>query len=242
MKKLLFGLIFLGLFASAHSQEKSYDTMAIVILNHMSAIVGDLSSCRFRLNVETDLSDPILGVITSHEVSDVSFNGPDKLLMDLLSDKGHQGYWYNGSTLTWYSYTENNYVVIRVPDRTIAMIDSVNDTYGIEFPAADFFYPLFTDDLIEHSDKISYTGNTLVNARNCYQIVAVNKEFTVQFWISDDALFLPLKMVVVYTGKLPVRRYEATFSDWQINPGLPDAMFEFAPPPGASRVEILSRK
>ena len=36
--------------------------------------------------------------------------------------------------------------------------------------------------------------------------------------------------------------YEAIFSDWQINPALPSAMFEFALPPGAHQVSILSRK
>jgi hypothetical protein len=242
MKKLLFFLMFPGLFTPALSQDKTYDTIAIVILDHMSAILGDLSSCRFRLDVESDLSDPDLGVVTNHEVSDVSFGGPDKMLMDILGDKGHRGYWYNGKTLTWYSFTENNYVVIEVPDHIITMIDSVHDTYGIEFPAADFFYPTFTDDLINQSEIISYQGRTRLNDKTCYQIVAKNKEMTIQFWISDEVLFLPVKMVIVYHDKSRFQRYEASFSDWQINPGLPPAMFEFALPPGAHQVSIQPGK
>ena len=242
MKKLLFFLIFLGLVASVRSQEKSYDTLAIVVLDHMSAIIGDLSSCRFRLSAESDVNDPGLGPVTGHEVSNVWLSGPDKMLIETWGDKGHRGYWYNGHTLTGYSFTENNYVVINVPGRTIAMIDSVNDTYGIDFPAADLFYPTLTDDLIELSESISYQGRTAIDDRTCFQVVAKNKEMTVQFWISDDVLFLPLKMVIVYNGKSPTRRYEATFSDWQINPGLPDAIFEFALPPGAHQVSILPRK
>jgi hypothetical protein len=242
MKKLLFCVLFLGLFSQVRSQEKKYDTIAIVILDHMSAILGDLNSCRFKLDVESDISDAESGIVTNHETSDISFSGPDKMLMHVQGDKGHRGYWYNGKTLTWYSFTENNYVVINAPDNTIAMIDSVNNTYGIDFPAADFFYPTFTDDLIGQSENISYMGKTRLNDKSCLQIVAKNKEMVMQFWISDEALFLPIKMVIVYNDKSRVRRYEATFSDWQINPELPSAMFEFALPPGANQVAILSRK
>ncbi len=242
MKKLLIFLLFLGLFSPLQSQEKAYDTIAIVTLDHMSAILGDLVSCRFNLEIESDLSDPDFGVITNHETCDVSFDGPHKMLMHIKGDKGHRGYWYNGRTLTWYSFTENNYVVIDAPDNTIDMIDSVNDTYGIDFPAADFFYPAFTDDLISQSDYIAYKGKTRLKDKSCLQIVAKNKKMTMQFWISDEMMFLPMKMVIVYNDKSRIHRYEATFSDWQVNPGLPSAMFEFAIPTGAKQVSILPQK
>jgi hypothetical protein len=241
MKNLLFCLLFFGLIFPARSQEKTYDTIAVVILDHMSAILGDLSSCRFRLDVESDISDPELGIITSHESNDISFGGADKMLMHIQGDKGHRGYWYNGKTLTWYSFTENNYVVIDVPGGLISMFDSVNRTYGIDFPASDFFYPTFTDDLIDQSDYISFQGKTRLNDKTCLQIIAKNKDMTIQFWISDEALFLPMKMVISYHNKSIIQRYEASFSDWVVNPNLPSAMFEFALPPGAKKVSILPR-
>jgi hypothetical protein len=242
MKKLLFCLLFLGLFTPGWSQEKKYDTIAIVILDHMSAIVGDLTSCRFRLEAETDLADPDAGVVTNHEMHDVSFTGPDRMLLESWGDKGHRGYWYNGSTLTWYSFTENNYVVIPAPARTIDMIDSVYETYGIDFPASDFFNPTLSDDLINLSDNITYQGKTTVNGRSCYQVAATSKDVSVQFWVSDDLRFLPLKMVLVYNGKSRIKRYEVLFTDWEVNPNLPAAIFEFAVPPGANQISILSRK
>ncbi|MEI7724007.1 MAG: DUF2092 domain-containing protein [Bacteroidota bacterium] len=242
MRKLFICLLFIGLFTPARSQEKTYDTIAVVILDHMSAILGDLSSCRFKLDVETDLSDPDLGVITNHETSDVSFSGPDKMLMHIHGDKGHRGYWYNGKMLTWYSFSENNYVIIEAPDNIIAMFDTINKTYGIDFPAADFFYPTLTDDLIDQCDLITFQGKTQLNDKTCLQIVAKNKEMTVQFWVSEEAMFLPMKMVISYNENSHIRRYEATFSDWQINPGLPDTMFDFSLPPGAHEVSIQPKK
>lgn len=242
MKKLMFVLLFVGLFSPAWSQQKTYDTTAIVILDHMSSIIGDLNSCSFRLTVEIDADEPGFGVVTNHEVSDVSFTGPDKMLMDIRGDKGHHGYWYNGKTLTWYSFAENNFVVIAAPCRTVDMIDSVNETFGIDFPAADFFNPTLSDDLISLSDNIKYLGKTTVEGKSCYQVAATNKDLTIQFWVSDELRFLPLKMVINYHGKTAISRYEVSFSEWQVNPVLPAAMYEFAVPPEANQIAILPRK
>ena len=242
MKKLLFLMVLLGLMAPARSQEKAYDTLAIVVLDHMSAIIGDLTSCRFRLDVEQDLSDPDCERFTRHEFSTVWFSGPGRMLVETNGDKGHRGFWYNGRTLTWYSFSENNYVVIPAPSRTIDMIDSLNQTYGIDFPAADILSPTLSDDLIRHSDFISFQGRTMIGKQSCFQIVARSTDWTVQFWITDDLLFLPLKIMVAYHKDSQARRYEATFSDWELNPQLPDAIFEFAIPPGAHEVSILPRK
>lgn len=242
MKKLLFCFVFLGLVSQVNAKAPSYDTTAVMILDHMSRILGELTSCSFTLTVVKDVPDPDLGVVISHEVSDVSFYGPDKMQVNKRGVRGHQGYWYNGTELSWYSYSENNFVVIAAPDNIIDMIDSLNATYGIEFPAADFFYPTFTDDMITQFEQITYRGTSMLGDRNCFQVAARNAEMSVQLWISNDATFLPVKMVISYTGKSDVQRYEATFSGWQINPELPSAMFDFTPPPGANQVTILAKQ
>ncbi len=241
MKKTLFCLIFLGIFAQSRSQAVSYDTVAVMILDHMSSILGELSSCSFRLNVTADIADPESGTITTHEISDVSFYGPDKMFVSIKGgEKGHRGYWYNGQKLIWYSFNENNFVVVDAPDNIVEMIDTINSTYGIEFPAADFFYPTFTDDLINRSENIFYKGKTNLDGQDCFHIVAKNQEMIIQFWITNNAMFLPLKFLINYTVKTNMQRYEATFSNWQINPELPPSMFEFTPPPSARQVSVAA--
>lgn len=232
----------MGLSATGFSQAKAYDTLAIVVLDHMSSVIGDLTSCRFTLTTETDQTDPLLGSVTLHQVSNVWFSGPARLLIEAKGHKGHQGLWYNGETLTIYSFAENNYVVIPVPENTIAMIDSVNDIYGIDFPAADIFNPTLSDDLLQGSDELSFLGRKMIGDQSCFQVVARNSEMTVQIWVSDDVLFLPVKFVITYHRPFRETRYEANFSGWQINPSLPDALFEFSIPPNAHEISILPGK
>ncbi len=61
-----------------------------------------------------------------------------------------------------------------------------------------------------------------------------------QFWISDDDFFLPVKMVLVYGGEKSSPQFEAIYSDWSLNPNLPDGMFQSAVPPKA--IEVKSKK
>jgi len=223
------------------AQESDYDTAAILLLDRMGEVIGDLQSCSFSVSTSIDYAGDEIGLIKYFIVHQVYFSGPDKMLINSNGDKGHSGFWYNGKQLAYYSYSENNYAIIEAPSTTIATIDTVNKTYGIEFPAADFFYPSFTDDLIEHNDRIKFIGKSKIEDKDCFHIVATNKDIITQIWISDDAFFLPVKLIITYNDKIPNTQYEATYSDWVLNPVLPNAVFEFTPPAGANKLRLIAK-
>ena len=216
------------------------DSTALVILDHMAQNIGELHACSFHLITSQDALDHKLDLTVKQlGEHDVYMTGPDRMLVNSNGDKGHRGYWYNGSDMVFYSYSENNYATMPAPDNIIAAIDSLHRTYSIDFPAADFFYPTFVDDLIKQSERIAFVGVSRGAGMDCYHIVATGKDQDVQVWIANDATFLPV--MYVYADKAGDRTTELTgrFSDWQINPDLPEAMFNFTPPPGAHQVSIL---
>lgn len=225
----------------AIAQESDYDSTAILLLDRMGEVIGDLQSCSFTVATSIDHHGDAIGLIKYFILHQVYFSGPDKMLINSNGDKGHSGFWYNGKQLAYYSYSENNYAIIEAPSTTIATIDTINKTYGIEFPAADFFYPSFTDDLIEHNDQIKFIGNSKIGDKDCFHIVAKNKDIITQIWISDDAFFLPVKLIITYNDKIPNTQYEATYSDWVLNPVLPNAVFEFTPPAGANKLRLIAK-
>jgi hypothetical protein len=238
----IFLIVIVALSLRRYAQESKIDTTAIMILDKMADMIGELSSCSFTLNTSNDAIDVDLGLIKYFNVHQVYMVGPDKMLINSQGDKGHRGFWYNGKQLMYYSYSENNYGVIDAPSDILATIDTVHKNYGIDFPAADFFYPTFTDDLIAQSDEIVYVGKSKVADKDCFHVIAKNEEMSIQIWISDDALLLPMKFVIVYYDINPNEQYEGTFSDWRLNPELPNAMFEFTPPPGANRLRLAPQK
>lgn len=241
MKKqiLFFGLAMLS--AVSYAQTTKTDSVAITLMDRMSDFIGELQSCSYKLNVGEDVFDEGNNMIKCFSVDEVYIVGPDKMLVNKNGSKKHQTYFYNGTQIAYYSHNENNYGIIDAPDNLIETIDKVNADYDVEFPAADFFYPAFTDDLIASSTEIKYIGKSIINGMECFQLLAIGGDFDFQFWISNDAYNLPMKFVYVYKNKKGAPQYEATFSEWKINPVVPDAMFNFFPPPGAKQIRIISK-
>ncbi len=242
MKKILIWLLFITLSVNNYAATPKIDSVAIGILDHMTYVIGSLNSVSFDLTSSNDVPDAEFGLIKNFGISNVYMVGPDKMLVNSRNTKGHHEFWYNGLQMVYYSYDENNYAVINAPSNILAAIDTINKQYGIRFPGADFFYPSFTDDLIEHSDQIQYLGKKRVDGKECFHIIATSKKLNIQIWISNDGFNLPVKFVIISKQKEGNPQYQASFSNWKINPGLPGAMFEFLPPPGAIEIKIIPKK
>jgi len=241
-KSLCFAVLLLLASQSARAQARSQSPAAITLLNRMADIIGEFHACSFHLKVAQDVLDDTLGTLVKrHSAQQVYMVGPDKMLVNFRGEKGHRGFWYDGIHASYYSYDENNFTRLNAPRTIIATIDSLHSAYGIDFPAADFFYPSFVSDLIAQSQRIAYLGTATVAGKECFHIVAASAVQDVQIWIADDATVLPVKYVIRTKEKGSDKEFEATFYDWQVNPDLPHSMFTFTPPPGAREIRMLAR-
>jgi hypothetical protein len=238
-KKLLLAIFICGLCAQVRAQAPKIDTVAVFLLDRMSAMIGDLHSCSVSINSTYDINSREFGLIKHSDSHELYLHGANKLLVTSEGDKGTNNIMYNGTVLTYYSHDKNQYGQIAIEAPVMSMIDSVNKAYGIVFPAADFFYPTFVDDILAEAKNLAFLGMTKVGGKDCFHIAGTAKDKTFQFWISDDAFYLPVKVVIVYTGQENRPQYESTFSNWQINPELPDALFEFSAPPLAKKIKMV---
>ena len=240
MKKIILIMAVISVSLVSRAQTPRVDSVAVMILNRMADIIGDLNSCSFTLNISFDTPDPDFGLVKHSETAEVYMSGPDKAMIHSYGDKGHRGFWYNGSQVAYYSFDENNYAIVEAPPTIIAMFDTINKHYDIEFPAADFFYPTFTDDVLNQFDNIIYLGEREIDNQECFQILAFNSNMSVQFWIANDAYNLPIKFVILYKNQ-GNKQYEATFSNWKLNPVIPAAVFEFMAPPKANKITLMPK-
>ena len=240
MRKHIFLVLLLLLPFAGRAQNSPYDTVAIRILDQMGMIIGDLNSVVFDYRAAWDIPGEEFQLTEMSARSRVYLQGPDKFFMEnRRNDNKYRGFWYNGKKFVYYSYVENNYVELDAPYGILATIDTIHKLYGVDFPGSDFIYPTFTDDLIDNTDRIMYLGKQVVDGKECYHIMAYNDKVTIQMWISAVRLTLPVKFVIYYKNKPGNPRYTGVYSDWMINPVFPQAMFDFVPPPGARKIEIL---
>ena len=240
MKKLILSCFLMAASLGTWAQAPRVDTVAVIILNRMADVIGELNSCSFTLTTAMDVADPEYGLVKQFRKDDVYLAGPDKMLIHSYGDKGHRGFWYNGWQFVYYSFDENNYALVDVPPTIIETIDTINQTYGIEFPAADIFYPTFVDNILNNFENIVFLGKKQLDDQECFYVMVSNDNMSVQFWIANDAYNLPRKFIIVYK-KEGNKQYEATFSNWQLNPDIPAAIFEFLPPPAAAKVTLMPR-
>jgi hypothetical protein len=239
-KKILFVALFFAAALQTHAQSRRIDSVAVSILDHMSSMIGELGSCSLTVKSNYDIVSRDLGLVKHTDDEQLYLHGPNKLLVRAEGDKGTRYLSYNGKTLTYFSLDKNQYGQIESSSPIMDMIDTVNKLYGIEFPAADFFYPSFVDDILADATNLIYLGITKADGKDCFHIAGTGKDKTFQFWICDDAFYLPVKMVIVNTANPSKPQFEAVLTDWKVNPDLPDALFEFSAPPRAKKIKMVA--
>ena len=245
-RNALFFLVLLP--ASALGQDEArIDPGAVAILDHMSGIIGDLSSLSVTVRTAQDVQDNTffvpednVGNVKQFAEHQVSLSGPNRFQVDTRNERGHFGYWFNGDYLAFYSYTNNHFSVLETDSlASLDVIYLLHQDYEVEFPAADFFNPSFTDDLLNASDRLLFLGEKAVEGKPCFHLLAKMADMSVQLWISNDALTLPVKMVINYLDREDNPQYEATYTHWELNPVLPEALFNFVPPGSATTVTLV---
>ena len=167
---------------------------------------------------------------------DVYLRGPNKMHIYTIGSKGEKSYWYDGNSLAYYSYDKNIYDTVSAPATIIPAIDFLHNKYGIDFPASNFFYPDFTDDILNNFNNVFYLGEVVQDDVDCIAIEALNDNNILSIWIEKET-GLPYKMMLE-KNKENAGYYVASFTNWRTNPTLPDILFEFEPPEGATRVKI----
>jgi hypothetical protein len=156
------------------------------------------------------------------------------------NDTGERmGLWFDGEVLSLYHYESMNYAEVEFMGTILDAIDFVSAEYSLDFPAGDFFYPTLTDDILEFYDNLWYLGLEETDGISTIQVQASTNEELLSIWINSET-HLPAAMTMAPFGS-DQNDYEAVFSNWRIDPDLPDIMFEFEPPEGSSEVEFGAR-
>ena len=216
------------------------DSAAIVILDSMSNVITNLESCSFTLKAEYDIFNDRLGLVKHSDRSNVYLKAPDKFFVKREGDKGKKDFYYDGKTLTYYSADNNQYAQAPAPPTIMETIDSIQNAFGIDFPAADVFYDDLVDNLMANANNLDYLGFTSIEDKECFHIAGTNDEFTYQIWIAEES-YLPLKINIVYTSKPGNPQHDVVFQNWSLNPVLEDSMFDFVVPSGAVKIKLLKK-
>src|ERR1700760_4395288 len=95
--------------AVPNSNYRRIDTVAINILDKMSAVIGDLNSCSVTIKSNYDVVSKELGLIKHSDEEQLFLHGQDKLLVKSDGDRGSRDLYFDGTQLSYYSMDKNQY-------------------------------------------------------------------------------------------------------------------------------------
>lgn len=236
MKKItiIFSFLLLCVPLAAAAQA---DSVSVYILKRMAANIQGAEAISVDVATFYDVAVDGMGYVKHSDLSTVRI-APNRFLVERTGDKGEQLAVYDGSRLQVYNMARNTYSQIPAKGSAVQVMHTAATDYGMEFPAADFFYPAFANDAVASSTALSYIGMTGIDGQKCFHIVAVGGDMVWQLWVSADALTLPLRMVITYTGVEGSPQYQADYRNWDLGETANYAIFKFTPVPGAVEVKM----
>ena len=246
-KRVLVGIVALGCVLAIQPQGvQAEDTKveqvmpdALGALEKMGEHLKTLS--QFTLSAVTTSEDVldynekvmIAGDITYH------VKAPDRLSLDISTDKRERHYFYNGKTVTVYAPAQKVYASFPAPDTISKTIKAAEDKFDVEVPLSDLFYLGTKGSKADASSIISafYVSDTTINGAECAHYAYRTAQAHFQVWIHKDGEPLPCKIVRTVIDDPARPQYSAVLT-WKTNETFAEDVFNFTPPAGVELIEM----
>jgi hypothetical protein len=170
----------------------------------------------------------------------VALRRPDRLAGDASGDALNRSFYYDGRTFSAIDKAQNVWASGTVPATVDEALDTVMDQTGTVLPLADFLYTDVYDRLMSQVQRGVYLGIHDAAGVPCHHLSFEQATIDWQLWIDAGADPLPRKLVIAYKTEDEVPQYAVTIRKWNVKATLPDALFRFTPPDGATRVEVTA--
>ena len=214
------------------------DPAAVSALDAMTRYLGTLQA--FEATTTSSLDE----VLDSGQKIQLDGGGvykvkrPNAFFIEVRSDRRQRQFFYNGAEFTMYAPRMSLYTQVAAPDTIREVVQAMEDNYEITFPLADLFYWGDTPEDVKTLTSAMRVGYAKIKGVDCDQYAFRQDRVDWQVWIQRGAQPLPRKLVIT-TRTDPAMPQFTAFIDWNTTPQFDASTFDFKPPAGAYRAEIL---
>jgi hypothetical protein len=170
----------------------------------------------------------------------VALRRPNRLVGDAAGDGINRSFWYDGKTFSALDKEQNVWAGGAVPATVDEALDWVFDQTGTVVPLADFIYGDAYARLMADVQRGVYLGIHEAAGVPCHHLSFEQATIDWQLWIDAGPEPLPRKLVIAYKTEDEVPQYTVTIRKWNLQATLPDALFAFTPPEGATRIDVVA--
>ncbi len=163
---------------------------------------------------------------------------PDKLFLELRSDRRLRQLFYDGKELTVYAPSLKYYARVDGVGGSLAeLVDDASGRYGIDMPLADLFR--WGTDKAPKSAILSaiHVGGGSIGGEPVEQYAFRQEGVDWQLWISK-ATSLPKQLSITSLDDPALPQYRARLQ-WDTRSEVPATAFQFTPPADAARIKLV---
>jgi hypothetical protein len=212
---------------------------AVAALERMGEHLKTLK--QFTLSAETTSEDVLDGdeKITIGGRIVYRVKTPDRMLLDIVTDKRERQYFFDGKTVTVYAPALKFYAEFPGSGTIHKTIIEAEDTYDIEVPLADLFYLGTKGSAADASNIVSafYVSDSKIDGAVCAHYAYRTDTANFQVWLPKTGDPLPCKIVRDIPDDPARPQYTAVLT-WDTEVKFTDETFEFHPPEGAMKIRM----
>jgi hypothetical protein len=226
---------------AAQPVANAVDPAAIQALKDMGTYLQSLK--RFGVSVEVTgervLAD---GQKLQHTASaDLDVERPNKLRALMASARSERELIYDGKTATLYTPAKKYYSTVEVADTLGKFVEQLETRYGMDIPLSDLFLWGTPDAPLDKIESAMNAGQDLIGKDLVDHYAFRQGNLDWQIWIAAGGKPLPRKIVITRRDD-EARPQSVSLLDWNLKPTFTNSVFKFAPPKGATKVEIVPLK
>lgn len=170
---------------------------------------------------------------------DLEVRRPNRLHAEIRSTRRNRGIWYDGKTISMLDRNRSSYGVISAPNNLDEMLETATTRFGIGIPLDDLIQSNPYASVVRNVTSGTDIGPATVLGVPCEHLAFSQTNIDWQIWIEEGPRPVPRKIVIIYKDEEGSPQYTAIFSDWDFQTKLPEFVFNFEPPPGATKVNVM---
>jgi hypothetical protein len=244
--RVLFLVLLVGMFAGTPAPStaaSARDPQAMAMLQRMA----DFLSRAQRFSVTTEIAFDVVQSsgekLEFGETRKFVIRRPDGARIDTTKrDGATSGFRFDGQEIAVFNTKEQVYATAPKPgtvDQAIAYF--INDL-DMRFPLAQLFSAQLAEALPAQMRTANNIGLERIMGVPCEHLAFQGNQADLQLWMAQGDQPLPCRLVITYKAAEGQPQFRAQFSDWNLSPDVPDTLFAFTPPEGATKIAFATRK
>jgi hypothetical protein len=216
---------------------------AIAVLKRTAAFLSQAQRFSVTIDAGFDAGQDSGQKIEFGETRQIVLRRPNHLRIDATKRDGSKStLLFDGKDITVFHPQENVYATVAKPGSADEAMAYFVQDLGLRLPLAELLNSHVGKALLEKVRVANYVEPSSLAGVPCDHLALRGDETDMQVWVAQGQHPLPRRVVITYRHADGRPQFWAQFSDWNLAPAAPDALFTFTPPAGAAQIAFSPRQ